>query len=65
MCRNVKIASRKSVAVSYFMGKQPDMHVHVRAHDIWIYLDYTGRRYTQVDGTLSIHCLLLFAVKVA
>jgi len=48
MCRNFKIASRKSVMVSYFKGKQPDMHVRVRMHDIGIYSDYTGRRYTPV-----------------
>jgi len=30
------------------------MHVRVRVHDIRIYSDYTGRRYTPVDGTLSI-----------
>jgi len=28
--------------VSYFKGKQPDMQVHIRMHDIGIYSDYTG-----------------------
>jgi len=41
MCRNVNIASCKSITVLYFKGKQQDMHVCVCVHDIPIYSDYT------------------------
>ena len=40
------------------------MHVRVRVHDIRIYSDYIGRRYTPVDGTLSICCVNIFDIKI-
>jgi len=39
--------------VSFFQGKQPDMHVRIRVHDIQIYSDYTGRRYIEYNYCLK------------
>ena len=49
-----KLLVKKALWFHTSRGKQTDMHVRFRVHDIRIYSDYTSRKYTSVDGTLSI-----------